>query len=59
VLGGAVPRRAVRHESDLPKSVAQDAAVPIDSNPNDVRAQVMQQQQQQSRTTTTDGGVTC
>ena len=46
VLGGAVPRRAVRHQADLPQAVAQDSAVPIDSNPNDVRAQVMQQQQQ-------------
>ena len=51
VLGGAVPRRAVRHQSDLPQAVAQDSAVPIDSNPNDVRAQVMQQQQQGRATT--------
>ena len=28
VLGGAVPRRAVRRESDLPQAVAQDSAVP-------------------------------
>ena len=56
-------RRASRagpcgRESDLPQAVAQDSAVPIDSNPNDVRAQVMQQQQQQGRTSTA-GGVSC
>ncbi|WP_456788046.1 circularly permuted type 2 ATP-grasp protein [Cellulomonas sp. P5_C5] len=60
VLGGAVPRRAVRHQSDLPQAVAQDSAVPIDSNPNDVRAQVMQQQQGRTTTTTTSlGGAAC
>ena len=46
VLGGAVPRRAVRQGSDLPQAVPQDSAVPIDSNPSDVHAQVQQQQQQ-------------
>src|SRR6478735_2122588 len=56
VLGGAVPRRAVRHQSDLPQAVAQDSAVPIDSNPNDVRAQVMQQQQGRSFPA---GGASC
>ena len=61
VLGGAVPRRAVRHGSDLPQSVAQDEAVPIDSNPNDVRAQVMQQQQARSFpvVVTVEGGGAC
>ena len=51
-----MPRRAVRHESDSPQAVPQDAAVPIDSNPNDVRAQVMQQQQGRSIPA---GGASC
>src|SRR4051794_28164172 len=46
VLGGAVPRRSAR-AADLPHPVPVDAAVPIESNPHDGRAQVMQQQQSQ------------
>jgi len=54
VLGGRVPRRAQVPNQALPQAVPKDAAVPIDSNPSDARAQVMQQQQQR-----TTGGATC
>jgi hypothetical protein len=54
----AARSRAVRSVTSRScrSAVPQDAAVPIDSNPNDVRAQVMQQQQGR---TTTAGGSSC
>ncbi|QTE28491.1 circularly permuted type 2 ATP-grasp protein [Pengzhenrongella sicca] len=44
VIGRHLPIRARRPE-DSPSSVAKQAAVPVDANPDDVRPQAMQQQQ--------------
>ncbi|GAA3807448.1 circularly permuted type 2 ATP-grasp protein [Cellulomonas soli] len=45
VLGGAVPRRSTAAAAGASRPVPVDHAVPIESNPSDVRVQVMQQQQ--------------
>ncbi|MDM7831561.1 circularly permuted type 2 ATP-grasp protein [Cellulomonas edaphi] len=47
VLGGDPAWRGAARSVDRPQSVPVDSAVPIEGNPNDLRAQVMQQQQQQ------------
>lgn len=53
VLGGALPRRAQAAGDTAPQTVPPSSSVPIDANPHDLRAQVMQQQQTQ------DGVGTC
>jgi uncharacterized circularly permuted ATP-grasp superfamily protein len=45
VLGGALPRRAEPVHDGSPQVVPVTSSVPIDANPHDLRAQVMQQQQ--------------
>ncbi|MGN8246164.1 circularly permuted type 2 ATP-grasp protein [Cellulomonas soli] len=45
VLGGAVPRRSQATAASGSRPVPVGHAVPIESNPSDVRVQVMQQQQ--------------